>query len=198
MADGIILPYEENDRAKPAIHVVLIEVDYKKQYDRKTGAELVGEDKEIHVVEWVRKGTNGATNRMEVNRLKENEPAVWAVVRPVYEAWLKGQEEPTEGTPLSAWAGANKRQVQKLRDIHIRTVEDVAGMNDAAMDVFGMGARALRDNARRFLASKPTAQMAAELAARDATITSMQQQLAELTALVQTATEPDKRKAKAA
>lgn len=198
MADGIILPYEETDRAKPAIHVIEIEVDYKKQYDRKTGAEIVGEDKEIHVVEWVRKGTNGATNRMSVDRLKTDDPAVWAVVRPVYESWLKGQEEPTEGTPLSAWAGVNKRQAQKLRDIHIRTVEDVAGMNDAAMDVFGMGARALRDNARRFLASKPTAQMAAELAARDASIDALRSQVAELTALMQAATEPDKRKAKAA
>lgn len=76
----------------------------------------------------------------------------WKVIGPAYEAWKKGNEIPTEGTPLAAWGGVNASQVEALKKMGIFTVEQVRDMGDAAVSELRMpNARALPKLAGKFL-----------------------------------------------
>lgn len=68
-----------------------------------------------------------------------------------YEAWKKGLEIPLEGTALRDWPGLSPAIMRTLQDVGIRTVEDVAGMNEEAVGAVGMGARALKQRANDWL-----------------------------------------------
>lgn len=48
-----------------------------------------------------------------------------------YAAWKAGNQEATSGTPLSAWPGISRAQVEELAYFKIRTVEQLAGVSDA-------------------------------------------------------------------
>lgn len=141
-------------------------------------------------VEWVKKGSNGATTSDKIIRLSKvgnngQVNPVWPVIEPVYQAWLKGQEEPTSGTPLSQWPAVERAQVDHLKTLHLRSVEDVANATDADLDRMGMRARSLRDKARAFVTAKQgEAKIAEAMASKDAEIASLQASLAELTETV--------------
>lgn len=177
------LPDDNAARQKPNIFIIGFEVDHKPKRNA-SGAEIAGEVREVHKVRWSPRGNNKSEVVQEVERLKKHEPMMWEVIGPAYERWLAGQTEPADGTPLSAWSGVNKAQVEVFRLIGVRTVEDAAEMNESTMQAFGMGARGIKGRAQAFLDSKPQAQMAADLAARDAQIASQATQIAELTASV--------------
>lgn len=168
------------NRDAPQIAVLRIWTDYADVPGKP------GDTREVHMCEWVKKGGNGATTCEKISRL-EKDQALWPIVEPAYRAWLKGQEEPTTGTALSAWPGVNSAQADRLKLMHIRTVEDVAAMTDADLEKVGMGARALRDKARAFMQAKQgDAQIAAALSERDATIAEQARELEELRATVET------------
>jgi hypothetical protein len=137
-------------------------------------------------VDWVtlvKKGTNGQTNEERIDSLRKHKPQIWAVVEPAYKHWKTGQEEPTTGTPLSAWTGVSRSQCDVFKLLHIKTVEDVADMNDAAGERYGSGWRALRDRARAYLDAKNNfAATADEVASLRAENKSMSTRLAELEA----------------
>jgi hypothetical protein len=163
------------NRERPNIAVLRFWIEYEDV------AGKPGEPREVHMVEWVKKGTNGATTCEKVAR-SFKDGAMKDIIEPAYKSWLKGQEEPTDGTPLSAWPGVNPAQADRLKALHLRTVEDVAGMNDADMNRVGMGALALRDKARAFVAAKKdTAPLAEAMAKKDAEIAELRAQLAEVT-----------------
>jgi hypothetical protein len=167
-----------SDRDRPHIAVLKFWIEYEE-----TKAKI-GEPVEVHWAEWVKKGGNGATTCEKVSRLKKDQ-VLWPSIERSYEAWLKGQEEPVSGTALSAWPGVHTAQADRLKLMHIRTVEDVAAMTDADLDKIGMGARALRDKARAFIQAKQgEAQIAAALSERDATIAAQSAELEELRATV--------------
>ena len=162
------------ERERPNIAVLRFWTEYEDVPGKP------GEPREVHMVEWVKKGTNGATTCEKVARALKAD-AMREIIDPAYKAWLKGQEEPTEGTPLSAWPGVNPAQADRLKSLHLRTVEDVAGMNDADMNRVGMGALALRDKARAFVAAKKDmAPLAEAVAKKDAEIADLRAQVAEL------------------
>lgn len=166
------------DRDKPQIAVLRIWTEYADVPGKP------GDTREFHMCEWVKRGGNGATTCEKIARL-EKDQALWPMIEPAYKAWLKGQEEPTTGTALAAWPGVNSAQADRLKLMHIRTVEDVAAMTDADLEKVGMGARAMRDKARAFIQAKQgDAQIAAALTERDATIADQAAQIAELTATV--------------
>lgn len=109
-------------------------------------------------------------------------PELWDVVRPGYESWKAGQAEPINGTALEMWPAATPAIVKILRSADIRTVEEVAGLQDNQL-VF-MGARLWRDKARAWLESaRNVGQTAEQLADRDNKIAELQAQVAELVAL---------------
>jgi hypothetical protein len=69
-----------------------------------------------------------------------------------YRAFKEGREAPLEGTPLIEWPPILKSQVMELAHFHIRTVEHLAAVNDAQLQNLGMGSRALREQAKTYLA----------------------------------------------
>jgi hypothetical protein len=170
---------DTDNRHQVDIHILRIWKDHVPVPDKP------GEFKEVHKIEWAKRGTT-ATTVEKVSRVQKNE-ALWERVEPAYQRWLKGQETPADGTPLEAWAGVTPGQVDYMRSLHIRSVEDLAGCNDAALERIGMGARALRDRARAYVENKKgSAVIEAALAARNEEVDQLRQQVAELTALVQT------------
>jgi hypothetical protein len=70
-----------------------------------------------------------------------------------YEAFKKGEELPLNGTPIRGWLVASPSQQRTLIDLHILTVEDMAGATAEAMQAIGMGSIALKQKAKAWLDS---------------------------------------------
>jgi hypothetical protein len=68
-----------------------------------------------------------------------------------YDAFKAGKAAPLEGTPLADWPQISRSRVEELAYFHIRTVEQLAAVNDAQLQQLGMGARELRERAKLFL-----------------------------------------------
>lgn len=165
--------------------------------DHRPIANKPGEFKEVHIVEWAKRGTS-ATTRETVDRLRKM-PQLWERIEPAYERWLKGQETPVDGTPLEAWPGLTKGQVEHLRLLHVRSVEELAAVTDSTLDKIGMGARALRERAKLFVQAKQgSAQLEAALVGVREENDNLKTELAELRALVEDLKPKKGRKAEAA
>ena len=81
-------------------------------------------------------------------------PAEWVrAFKAAYADWLEGNEPALTGTDIRMWAAASPAQIAMLRDVGIRTVEDLAGANEEAIRRIGMGGRALKSKAEEWLAS---------------------------------------------
>jgi len=187
----VSLPDDITPRQVASITILEFMVDHEEERDAK-GTKIPGTAKEFHKVRWAPRGTNKSENIQRVDRIRKHEPILWAAIEKAYERWLKGQAEPVEGTPLSAWAGVNKAQAEQLRLLGILSVEHAAEMNGTTMQSFGMGAVGIKQRAQAFLASKPQAQMVEALAQKDEQIKALTEQLAELTRTVNAlAAEPE-------
>lgn len=64
-----------------------------------------------------------------------------------FEEWKKTGEIPIDGTPLSNWPVLTKSELRRLHDLHLRSVEDLAGCNEEVLTRIGMGARGLKAKA---------------------------------------------------
>lgn len=165
---------QEQGQGAPRVRVSRFYIDYEDVPGKP------GEPRPVEWCEWVKIGGNGAITADKVARLRKDE-VLWPVIERAYEHWKKGQEEPLDGTPLAAWAGVNAAQAERLKLMHIRTVEDVAALTDADFDKIGMGARAMREKARAFIANKQgSAKIEEALAARDEENARLKAELAEL------------------
>lgn len=93
----------------------------------------------------------------------------WGQIEPAYEAWKQGHEIPINGTPLGSWAGINAAQAEALKQISIRTVEEVRDMTDTMCDRVRMpNVRDVRKSAHAFLDGKGKASSAAKIAELEA------------------------------
>ncbi|KTR05003.1 hypothetical protein NS365_13320 [Aureimonas ureilytica] len=111
--------------------------------------------------------------------------ARWSQIEPAYEAWMKGQELPSSGTPLAAWPGINADQVEVFRQVGIRSVEEVRDLSESQIDRVRLpNMRDLRTQAKLFLENVGAADAAAREAARDLELESLRDQLAELKGLL--------------
>lgn len=118
-------------------------------------------------VEWVKKGdAHGATTQEKVSRAQKT-PVIWDALRVHYEAWKRGQDVVTEGTPIDAVPFVTREMAAALARVHIRSVEDLAGAEDAALSRIAIpGLRSVQQKARAFLdAQQLQAGVAGELAA---------------------------------
>lgn len=70
-----------------------------------------------------------------------------------YEAFLKGNELPREGTPIRTWGAISREQGTRLISMNITTLEDLAASPDSALGNIGLDGRFLRDLARSTLES---------------------------------------------
>jgi hypothetical protein len=68
-----------------------------------------------------------------------------------YKEWKAGNEAPVNGTHLKNWAGLSPAECKTLVAAGIRTVEDVAGANEEALQRIGMGARGIKQRAQAWL-----------------------------------------------
>lgn len=138
--------------------------------------------KAVDYVRWAKIGTNGATTEERVDRIKKHNPIVWEAISKAYAHWKEGQDAPVDGTPLDAWSGASKGQIAQLKILNIRTVEDLAFVNDATLERIGSGGRAMRDKALKFADAQTSgvATMAAKAAELEAANARLTERLAEL------------------
>lgn len=115
-------------------------------------------------VSWVKPGLmNPPINDCRVARMPKYYADVWAVLEPAYKARKAGDTEPIDGTPLEAWPGMKKHILKALHDRKIRSMEQYAAMEDAAMSTIPIpGIRQNRDNARAYVVAKSTTSVMAE------------------------------------
>lgn len=116
-AEFFTKPTEDPTRSKLAGHAVFVDVEW---------------------VKWSRKGQNLAVNENTIRRIQKDDPMVWEVLRPHYEAWQKNQEAPIDGVPLKNWPAISPAQIKTLNGLGIRSVQDLRNMSDGDCDRAGM------------------------------------------------------------
>lgn len=114
-------------------------------------------------------------------------PEEWANnYRRQYEAWKQGQELPVEGFPIKGWGQISPAQQETLVQMNIRTVEDLAAVNDEGLRRIGMSGLSLKTKATAWLAQNtergPITQKMAALTQENA---SLQGQIEALTRQLQ-------------
>lgn len=150
---------QEREERMPFIAVEEIYVDYQPQTD--------GTMKETEWVRWVKKGMQTPATCIEkISRLSKNKDnPIWQVIKPTYDAWKAGQVAEIPGTPLAAWPGATPALVKALAPCNIRSVEDLAEMEDSAIQRLAVpGLRERQKQAKAFLeVQKTTAVVSGEV-----------------------------------
>lgn len=93
-----------------------------------------------------------------------------------WERFLKKEDDPIVGTPLADWRGANESVKRRAIEVGLNSVEQVAEMDDATIQVIGMGARDMKNKAIAFLDQDTSPIQQAQK------MSSMERELAELKA----------------
>lgn len=79
-------------------------------------------------------------------------PPSWASgFREMFEAWKKGEELPTSGTPIKGWQLLSPAAQNMIIKAGFRTVEELAAAPDVEVGSIGMGAVELRQKARLWM-----------------------------------------------
>jgi hypothetical protein len=95
------------------------------------------------------------TVEYEVNEAKIREWRTTPEKKYIYDkylAWKDGKEAPINGYPLKEWPSASPGMVMALAKMKIRSVEELAELQDDALPKVGQpGTRAIRDKARSWL-----------------------------------------------
>lgn len=98
-----------------------------------------------------------------------------------YEEWKKGNELPREGTPVKTWALATRDVVNRLMELRITTVEDLAAIPDNTLGTIGLDGRFWRDQAKAWLdEAKDKGINARAIANANARIEQLEQKVAQL------------------
>lgn len=103
-----------------------------------------------------------------------------AQYRPHYKAFLEGQVPPSDGTAIEMWLGKEDPRIHMLHSMHLKTVENVAEMNDTVIAQIGIGGRELKKRAAKFLEIQVDSQAADQIAAKDDMIKDLLKRLAKL------------------
>lgn len=88
--------------------------------------------------------------------------------REKYQAFKAGQAEPELGLSVRQWPSLSKAQAENLIAAGVRTVEDVAAMNEPTMQRVGMGARELKGKAKAYVESRDQNKAAEQITALQA------------------------------
>ena len=88
--------------------------------------------------------------------------------REKYQAFKAGQAEPELGLSVRQWPSLSKAQAENLIAAGVRTVEDVAVMNEPTMQRVGMGARELKGKAKAYVESRDQNKAAEQITALQA------------------------------
>lgn len=83
-----------------------------------------------------------------------------------YDFWKRGLEAPPNGVPVKGWGVISPAQQEELIRLNIRTVEDLAAINDEGLRRIGMGGVDLKTKASAWLAQlKDKGPLTVEMAA---------------------------------
>ena len=100
-----------------------------------------------------------------------------------YQNYKNDNEELIDGTPLEKWPLITPGQVLEMKYFNVRTVEQLAGLNDSTAQKF-MGINLLRQRAKEYLVAAkdaaPVTQLQGELAKRDEEIDAMKNSMEEM------------------
>ena len=172
-----------SDDRRPSIIPLDFRLEYLPQSD--------GTVREIEVVEYTRKGSQGATTPVRIEHLTRvkngsSPDPIWLAIKPYYENWKAGKEAPIDGTPLAAWPGGTQHLTKALEAYHIRSVEDLANLTDGVLAKVPVpGIRSFRTQAKAFVdAQKTTAVVARDLIEKDKQIEALSGEVNELKELV--------------
>lgn len=107
-----------------------------------------------------------------------------------YEAWKKNEEIPLDGTPIKGWPVLSPAQQENLVSIGVKTVEDLAAINDEGQKRYGIGALELKNKAQAWLKSansvgkvvQENATLKTRVSEQEETIKGLSEQLKELSA----------------
>lgn len=117
----------------------------------------------------------------EIEKLSDFEARLvlrWRIIGPAYAAYKRSEDLPEDGTPLAAWPGVSAEQAKILRDMGIRTVEDVVTMGEQATSALKWpNARRLPEMAKAYLDGQGVAEKDAELAAMRERMAAMEELL---------------------
>jgi len=141
-------------KSEEAGHYVSIDVDYVEI--RQPGSV---DSVKFPVDEWLQQNKREIANgRLPAHFAQYYEKA--------YKAWKDGQEIPIEGTPIKGWQLIPPSQQQALLSTGMRTVEEVAQMNEDVQRRVGIGAAGIKLKAKHWLdAGKDRGPLSTKLAA---------------------------------
>ncbi len=132
-------------------------------------------------VECIRIATPGNTLTIFAGRVTDEHRYKWPAE---YAAFKEGREIEMSGTPIEMWGMLRPSQVTEWKAMGVRSVENMADLNDHDIQRLGMGARNMRDAARAFLdnaeATKLQAKLAADNERKDNQIAALTHQVEEL------------------
>jgi hypothetical protein len=118
--------------------------------------------------------------------------ARWQAIDAAYSAFKKGQEIPTDGTPIGAWPGLTQQQANIIRGNGIRTIEELAEASDSIITRIPLpGMRAIKDQAQLFLKAADQTKLSTEMAKKDQEIGELKAQMAELMEMVKNGQNPE-------
>ena len=126
----------------------------------------------------VRRPVEGSRNVHETTAWERAE-----FIRPLYEAWRRGEELPDDGTPIAVLNFLRPEDVAALKRSAIRSVEELATLPDSIIDRVPLPAmKDKRRQAALWLQAQDTNKAAAEMKRRDDEISELKAQMAELLA----------------
>lgn len=165
------------DRDTFAVYILALEIDHK-----------AGPDGTMIPYERITIGKKGAPNwqsELDVRRLERDDPAVYQHFLPTIEKWRKTNTIATEGVPLEAWPAISKGQLRALKNLGLRSVEDVSEANDLIREKFGMGFLDLKKQAKAYLQNYSKQQAAKKLTDQEDAIADLKAQLKEAQETIQ-------------
>lgn len=180
-----------------AINVLRFWTEYRPDgVDDKGSPKL----REIDMVAYAPLGkSNMATMIEAVSRLSKvspidpgtDNPAVlmaharWKIIKAHYDAWKQGNEVPVNGTPLGAWPALTGEQVQALKTMGLRTVEEIRDASESIVTRFPFpNSREIQRQAGMFLTAFDKDKISRDQAALQAQLSEKDEQLEELRQMV--------------
>lgn len=180
-----------------AINVLRFWTEYRPDgVDDKGSPKL----REIDMVAYAPLGkSNMATMVEAVSRLAKvapiepgtDNPAVlmaharWKIIKAHYDAWKQGNEVVVNGTPLGAWPALTGEQVQALKTMGLRTVEEIRDASESIVTRFPFpNSREIQRQAGMFLAAFDKDKVSRDHAALQAQLDEKNEQLEELRQIV--------------
>lgn len=155
----INIPLRDEVQEVAAIHPLLFWTEYHEILASKPGEPEKWERKSYEWVRWAKKGVSiPCTSEDKIVRVRRD-PAMWRAIQPHYDNWKAGgTDELINGTPLNAWGGITRDEVEALKPMRIYSVEDFASMPDGVMQrVPFPNISAKRERAKKWLATRETA-----------------------------------------